>query len=126
MRFMFFLNSLLILQLLSFINASLYDEPSCQSYAGGSVYPGVYHRSEHNLQTTKAVSMCYFIFLLFICTIWGCVSFIYSSDSQFFIVVSRPAPNFEAQAVINGEFKQLQLSDFRGKYVVFFFYPLDL
>lgn len=44
----------------------------------------------------------------------------------FFLPVSKPAPNFEAQAVINGEFKTIQLSDFKGKYVVFFFYPLDL
>jgi peroxiredoxin (alkyl hydroperoxide reductase subunit C) len=41
-------------------------------------------------------------------------------------VVSKPAPDFEATAVINGSFKQLKLSDYLGKYVVFFFYPLDL
>lgn len=40
--------------------------------------------------------------------------------------VSKPAPNWEGTAVINGEFKELKLSDFKGKYVVFFFYPLDL
>lgn len=41
-------------------------------------------------------------------------------------LVSRPAPHFEGTAVINGEFTQLSLSDYLGKYVVFFFYPLDL
>lgn len=40
--------------------------------------------------------------------------------------VSKPAPNWEGTAVINGEFKELKLSDYKGKYVVFFFYPLDL
>lgn len=42
------------------------------------------------------------------------------------ISVSKPAPHFEGTAVINGEFKELKLSDYKGKYIVFFFYPLDL
>ena len=41
-------------------------------------------------------------------------------------VVSKPAPDFEGTAVINGEFKDIKLADFKGKYLVFFFYPLDL
>ena len=41
-------------------------------------------------------------------------------------LVSRPAPEFEAQAVMpSGSFKQIKLSDYKGKYVVLFFYPLD-
>ncbi|XP_047001396.1 peroxiredoxin-4 [Schistocerca americana] len=40
-------------------------------------------------------------------------------------VISKPAPEWEGTAVINGEFKALKLSDFKGKYLVFFFYPLD-
>ncbi|KAG2456819.1 PRDX4 protein, partial [Polypterus senegalus] len=39
--------------------------------------------------------------------------------------ISKPAPNWEGTAVINGEFKELKLSDYKGKYLVFFFYPLD-
>jgi alkyl hydroperoxide reductase subunit AhpC len=39
--------------------------------------------------------------------------------------VTKAAPDFTADAVANGQFKQLKLSDFRGKYVVLFFYPLD-
>eukprot|EP01027_Heterolobosea_sp_BB2_P020985 GEZU01029989.1.p1 GENE.GEZU01029989.1~~GEZU01029989.1.p1 ORF type:complete len:198 (+),score=85.45 GEZU01029989.1:77-670(+) len=39
--------------------------------------------------------------------------------------VQRPAPAFTATAVVNGEFKQVSLSDFKGKYFVLFFYPLD-
>jgi len=40
--------------------------------------------------------------------------------------VTQPAPDFEATAVVpGGEFKTIKLSDYKGKYVVFFFYPLD-
>uniref|UniRef100_K7FZC0 Peroxiredoxin-2 n=1 Tax=Pelodiscus sinensis TaxID=13735 RepID=K7FZC0_PELSI len=34
-------------------------------------------------------------------------------------------PGFRATAVVDGAFKEIQLSDYRGKYVVLFFYPLD-
>jgi alkyl hydroperoxide reductase subunit AhpC len=40
-------------------------------------------------------------------------------------LVTRPAPDFTADAVVGTEFKTIRLSDFRGKYVVLFFYPLD-
>ncbi len=41
-------------------------------------------------------------------------------------LVSQPAPDFTAQAVMpDGSFKELKLSDYKGKYVVLFFYPLD-
>jgi peroxiredoxin (alkyl hydroperoxide reductase subunit C) len=39
--------------------------------------------------------------------------------------VTKPAPDFEAQAYINGEVKTVKLSDYKGKNVVLFFYPLD-
>jgi peroxiredoxin 2/4 len=39
--------------------------------------------------------------------------------------VGRPAPDFTATAVVDQEFKTIKLSDYRGKYVVLFFYPLD-
>ncbi|KAK7570767.1 hypothetical protein V9T40_010134 [Parthenolecanium corni] len=39
--------------------------------------------------------------------------------------VQQPAPNFEGKAVVNKEFRDIKLSDFSGKYLVFFFYPLD-
>src|SRR3954471_13253901 len=39
--------------------------------------------------------------------------------------VTKEAPDFTATAVVNEEFKQVKLSDYRGKYVVLFFYPLD-
>ncbi|KAG0169270.1 C-terminal domain of 1-Cys peroxiredoxin [Apophysomyces sp. BC1034] len=39
--------------------------------------------------------------------------------------VQKPAPEFTAPAVVNGEFKDISLSDYKGKYVVFFWYPMD-
>ena len=39
--------------------------------------------------------------------------------------VGQAAPDFTATAVIDQEFKTIKLSDYRGKYVVLFFYPLD-
>ncbi|KAK7803172.1 hypothetical protein U0070_005719 [Myodes glareolus] len=40
--------------------------------------------------------------------------------------IGHPAPNFKATAVMpDGQFKDISLSDYKGKYVVFFFYPLD-
>lgn len=39
--------------------------------------------------------------------------------------VGQPAPEFTATAVIDQEFKTIKLTDYRGKYVVVFFYPLD-
>jgi len=41
-------------------------------------------------------------------------------------LVTKEAPNFKAQAVFgNNEIKELSLADYKGKYVVLFFYPLD-
>ena len=39
--------------------------------------------------------------------------------------VTKPAPDFAADAVVGDEFKKIKLSDYRGKYVILFFYPLD-
>ncbi len=39
--------------------------------------------------------------------------------------VGQQAPDFSATAVENQEFKTIKLSDYRGQYVVLFFYPLD-
>ncbi len=42
------------------------------------------------------------------------------------VLVGKPAPDFTAQAVMpDNSFKQVKLSDFKGKYVILFFYPLD-
>jgi len=71
------------------------DDDSCRTYAGGQVYP----------QEVKT----------------GLDHALHWSKA----LISQPAPNWEGKAVVNGEFKDLKLSDFRGKYLVFFFYPLD-
>uniref|UniRef100_A0A383VZ00 thioredoxin-dependent peroxiredoxin n=1 Tax=Tetradesmus obliquus TaxID=3088 RepID=A0A383VZ00_TETOB len=39
--------------------------------------------------------------------------------------VGQMAPDFEAPAVIDGEIRNISLSDYRGKYVVLFWYPKD-
>ena len=42
------------------------------------------------------------------------------------VLVNKPAPDFSEKAVIKGEVKDnFKLSDYKGKYVVLFFYPLD-
>ncbi len=39
--------------------------------------------------------------------------------------VGQPAPDFTATAVVDQEMKDIKLSNYKGKYVVLFFYPLD-
>jgi alkyl hydroperoxide reductase subunit AhpC len=42
------------------------------------------------------------------------------------VLVAKEAPNFCAKAVMpDGSFKDVSLNEYRGKYVVLFFYPLD-
>lgn len=42
------------------------------------------------------------------------------------VLVTKEAPNFTAQAVMpDSTFADITLSDYRGQYVVLFFYPLD-
>jgi len=48
-----------------------------------------------------------------------------TSHSNGYARVQKPAPSFSADAVVNGEFKTVSLQDFKGKYLVIFFYPLD-
>ena len=37
----------------------------------------------------------------------------------------KPAPSFSGTAVVDGAFKDISLSDYKGKYLVLFFYPMD-
>eukprot|EP00798_Chlamydomonas_sp_ICE-L_P010656 gene10656-12336_t len=39
--------------------------------------------------------------------------------------VGKPAPTFKGTAVVDGQFKQISSEDYKGKYLVVFFYPLD-
>uniref|UniRef100_A0A3Q1J8E9 thioredoxin-dependent peroxiredoxin n=1 Tax=Anabas testudineus TaxID=64144 RepID=A0A3Q1J8E9_ANATE len=69
----------------------------CHNYAGGHVYPGEASRVPVSDHS------------------------LHLSKAK----ISKPSPHWEGTAVINGEFKELKLSDYKGKYLVFFFYPLD-
>lgn len=81
---------------ISLVYGSKFDEESCQKYAGGTVYP--------QTDTVKEIQ----------------------HNLQFTkAVISKPAPYWESTAVVNGKFVQQKLTDFLGKYLVFFFYPLD-
>jgi len=40
-------------------------------------------------------------------------------------LVTRSAPEFELEGVVGGEFEAVKLSDYAGKWLVVFFYPLD-
>jgi len=40
-------------------------------------------------------------------------------------LVQKPAPEFKGQAVVGQSFKEVSLSNYKGKWVVLFFYPLD-
>lgn len=54
------------------------------------------------------------------------VVFSVSDVSRWALAVTQPAPAFKGTAVHNGEFKEMSLADCKGKYLVLFFYPLDL
>ncbi|MCA9788766.1 MAG: peroxiredoxin [Cyanobacteria bacterium HKST-UBA04] len=41
------------------------------------------------------------------------------------IQVGKAAPEFTAQAVVDGQIKEVTLNQYKGKWVVLFFYPLD-
>ncbi|CAO3684060.1 unnamed protein product [Umbelopsis vinacea] len=39
--------------------------------------------------------------------------------------VQCPAPHFTSPAVVDGQFQEVSLTDYKGQYVVFFWYPMD-
>lgn len=40
-------------------------------------------------------------------------------------LVGNTAPDFKASALVDGDFKDISLADFKGKWKILFFYPLD-
>ena len=40
-------------------------------------------------------------------------------------VIGKPAPLFSADAYYNSDFSKINLTDYKGKYVVLFFWPMD-
>jgi len=41
------------------------------------------------------------------------------------VLVGKEAPNFKAKCALNQQCQTMELKDYRGKYVILFFYPLD-
>ena len=41
------------------------------------------------------------------------------------VQVDSPAPAFELSGVVGKKFQEVKLSDYKGKWAVLFFYPLD-
>lgn len=58
---------------------------------------------------------------------WGRASIILAGNGEplKMRLVQNQAPDFSADAVVEGDFKTISLSDFKGKWVHLFFYPLD-
>jgi peroxiredoxin 2/4 len=48
-----------------------------------------------------------------------------ATSGQMPAMIGEQAPNFTLDAVVGKEFKKVSLTDYRGKWVVFFFYPFD-
>ncbi|CAI9717158.1 thioredoxin-dependent peroxide reductase, mitochondrial [Octopus vulgaris] len=56
---------------------------------------------------------------------FGCRTFKTGGPALLAAKIQQAAPDFKGTAVVNGEFKDLKLADYKGKYLVLFFYPLD-
>lgn len=61
-------------------------------------------------------------------TVHYCLSFYLQNpvSNMAELRLTKPAPEFKGQAVVDGEFKDISLANYKGKYLVLFFYPLDL
>jgi peroxiredoxin 1 len=67
-------------------------------------------------------TLCRFLFLL------ACAlsQYVFAFERMPFPAIQQPAPLFKSQALFpNKEFKDIALTDYLGKWVVFFWYPLD-
>ena len=50
------------------------------------------------------------------------------NNTSSFLLVDEPAPDFSGMAFakhFEGDFKEVSLSDYRGKWLMLFFYPRD-
>merc|ERR1711973_307901 len=47
------------------------------------------------------------------------------TDFLNMVAIGKPAPDFSVEALVDGQFIKVSLSDYKGKYLVLFFYPLD-
>jgi peroxiredoxin (alkyl hydroperoxide reductase subunit C) len=48
-----------------------------------------------------------------------------SEASPAIAQLGHPAPEFEAMAYADGDFKTIKLTNYLGKWVILFFYPAD-
>jgi hypothetical protein len=49
----------------------------------------------------------------------------FKEEPKMIAQVGKPAPDFEASAFFEGGFRNIKLSDYKGKWVVLCFYPGD-
>ena len=67
--------------------------------------------------------MCFSLFLFFL------IGSIHKSpdmpEPTVKAIVRQPAPSFKGQAWHQGKIQDISLEQYKGKYVVLFFYPLD-
>lgn len=56
----------------------------------------------------------------------NCMFVPFSASPLAAVRVQHPAPDFKGLAVVGNSFQEVKLEDYRGKYLVLFFYPLDL
>jgi peroxiredoxin (alkyl hydroperoxide reductase subunit C) len=49
----------------------------------------------------------------------------FKEDPIMAVKVGQPAPDFETKAYVDGEIKTVKLSDYKGQWVMLYFYPGD-
>lgn len=90
--------------------------PERQTHSGSFFHASGAFCLRYSTSTLHSVSLCTLIQSSSIRTV---------SLAKMVAKIGAPAPQWKAQAVVNGEIKEISLADYKGKYVVFFFYPLD-
>ncbi|XP_013399451.1 peroxiredoxin-2 isoform X2 [Lingula anatina] len=57
--------------------------------------------------------------------ITGSQRYLHVTPNRFEAKVQQPAPDFKGEAAVDGAIKELNLTDYRGKYLILLFYPQD-
>lgn len=68
-----------------------------------------------------------FVFLLSLAVEWSNAESCRAEYKEIMsqVAIGKPAPHFSSTAVVGKSFKQVSLTDYKGKYLILFFYPLD-